>query len=154
MGPPSKRWVRSDTFYGGKGGEGDPTVIRRGGRVRGMQVPLLKVAENLVSDRATLDQDENPIPGTEPPDQPDSESSPVVQQKPLSVGPSEQDIQAAMPWIKKASPMTWPNTPNVDVDDLVQYGLIGFLEAFERYNLVFGASFETYAWQRGSVGPC
>jgi len=37
---------------------------------------------------------------------------------------------------------------NVQLEDLVQNGMIGLLDAFERYREGFGAQFETYASQR------
>lgn len=38
--------------------------------------------------------------------------------------------------------------PSVDVDDLIQAGMIGLLDAVSRYEEVHGAQFETYAMQR------
>jgi RNA polymerase sigma factor for flagellar operon FliA len=38
--------------------------------------------------------------------------------------------------------------PSVEVDDLIQAGMIGLLDAVERYESTHGAQFETYAVQR------
>lgn len=38
--------------------------------------------------------------------------------------------------------------PNVDVDDLIQAGMIGLLDAQSRYDAAGGAQFETFAMQR------
>src|ERR1700693_1076139 len=38
--------------------------------------------------------------------------------------------------------------PSVDVDDLIQAGMIGLLDAITRYEDNHGAQFETYAVQR------
>jgi RNA polymerase sigma factor (sigma-70 family) len=38
--------------------------------------------------------------------------------------------------------------PSVEVDDLVQAGMIGLLDAISRYEDTHGAQFETYAVQR------
>src|SRR3954452_15947084 len=38
--------------------------------------------------------------------------------------------------------------PSVEVDDLVQAGMIGLLDAVNRYEEAHGAQFETYAVQR------
>ena len=38
--------------------------------------------------------------------------------------------------------------PGVDVDDLMQAGMIGLLDAVNRYEKIHGAQFETYAVQR------
>lgn len=38
--------------------------------------------------------------------------------------------------------------PNVEVDDLVQAGMIGLLDAMSRYEQTLGAQFQTYAVQR------
>ena len=38
--------------------------------------------------------------------------------------------------------------PSVEVDDLIQAGMIGLLDAVSRYEETHGAQFETYAVQR------
>ena len=53
------------------------------------------------------------------------------------------------PLVKKlAHQMKAKLPPSVDVDDLVQAGMIGLLDALDRYEETHGAQFETYAVQR------
>src|SRR6478672_2751167 len=54
-----------------------------------------------------------------------------------------------MPLVKKlAHLMRAKLPPSVEVDDLVQAGMIGLLDAISRYEETHGAQFETYAVQR------
>jgi RNA polymerase sigma factor FliA len=53
------------------------------------------------------------------------------------------------PLVKKlAHQMKAKLPPSVDVDDLIQAGMIGLLDAVNRYEETHGAQFETYAVQR------
>ena len=61
----------------------------------------------------------------------------------------EQLVSQYLPLVKRiAFHMMGRLPPSVDVDDLVQNGMIGLLDALERYEEVPGAQFETYAAQR------
>src|SRR6478609_1470009 len=54
-----------------------------------------------------------------------------------------------MPLVKRlAHQMKAKLPPSVEVDDLVQAGMIGLLDAINRYEDNHGAQFETYAVQR------
>jgi len=58
-------------------------------------------------------------------------------------------ITQHVPLVKKlAHLMKAKLPPSVDVDDLVQAGMMGLLDAVNRYEEVHGAQFETYAMQR------
>ncbi len=53
------------------------------------------------------------------------------------------------PLVKKLAHMMRAKLPpSVEVDDLIQAGMIGLLDAASRYEEVHGAQFETYAMQR------
>jgi RNA polymerase sigma factor, FliA/WhiG family len=53
------------------------------------------------------------------------------------------------PLVKKLAHMMRARLPpSVEVDDLIQAGMIGLLDAASRYEEVHGAQFETYAMQR------
>ncbi len=53
------------------------------------------------------------------------------------------------PLVKKLAHMMMARLPpSVEVDDLIQAGMIGLLDAANRYEEVHGAQFETYAMQR------
>lgn len=53
------------------------------------------------------------------------------------------------PLVKKIAHLLKARLPaSVDVDDLIQAGMIGLLDAVSRYEEVHGAQFETYAMQR------
>jgi len=53
------------------------------------------------------------------------------------------------PMVKKlAHLMKAKLPPSVEVDDLIQAGMIGLLDAVNRYEEIHGAQFETYAMQR------
>ena len=54
-----------------------------------------------------------------------------------------------MPLVKRlAHHMKAKLPPSVEVDDLVQAGMIGLLDAINRYEETHGAQFETYAVMR------
>jgi RNA polymerase sigma factor FliA len=54
-----------------------------------------------------------------------------------------------MPLVKRTAHHLMVNLPSsVRVDDLIQAGMIGLLEALDRYDASHGAQFETYAAQR------
>ncbi|MDR1312015.1 MAG: sigma-70 family RNA polymerase sigma factor, partial [Burkholderiaceae bacterium] len=54
-----------------------------------------------------------------------------------------------VPLVKKIAYMMRARLPpSVEVDDLIQAGMIGLLDAANRYEEVHGAQFETYAIQR------
>ncbi|TFV93904.1 RNA polymerase sigma factor FliA [Oxalobacteraceae bacterium OM1] len=58
-------------------------------------------------------------------------------------------LKAHAPLVKKlAHQMMAKLPPSVDVDDLIQAGMIGLLDAVNRYEDNHGAQFETYAVQR------
>lgn len=61
----------------------------------------------------------------------------------------EQSITDYAPLVKRLAYHLAARLPaNVQVDDLIQIGMIGLLEAVNRYEESLGASFETYASQR------
>ncbi|HJV88474.1 MAG TPA: RNA polymerase sigma factor FliA [Noviherbaspirillum sp.] len=58
-------------------------------------------------------------------------------------------LEAHVPLVKKlAHQMKAKLPPSVEVDDLIQAGMIGLLDAIGRYEETHGAQFETYAVQR------
>ena len=58
-------------------------------------------------------------------------------------------LQLHAPLVKKlAHQMKAKLPPSVEVDDLIQAGMIGLLDAINRYEETHGAQFETYAVQR------
>lgn len=60
-----------------------------------------------------------------------------------------QLLEAHAPLVKKlAHQMKAKLPPSVEVDDLIQAGMIGLLDAVSRYEENHGAQFETYAVQR------
>lgn len=62
------------------------------------------------------------------------------QQEPLG------DVEAYLPLVKKIAYHLKGRLPSsVFVDDLIQAGVIGLIEAMQKYNAAQGASFETYA---------
>ncbi|MEA5097356.1 MAG: RNA polymerase sigma factor FliA [Burkholderiaceae bacterium] len=66
-------------------------------------------------------------------------------------GKSDRDylITEHAPLVKKlAHLMKAKLPPSVEVDDLIQAGMMGLLDAINRYEEVHGAQFETYAMQR------
>jgi len=61
----------------------------------------------------------------------------------------EQLVQSFAPLVKKIAHHLMARLPaSVMVDDLIQNGMIGLLDAMSRYETGFGAQFETYATQR------
>jgi len=61
----------------------------------------------------------------------------------------EQLVQRFVPLVKRiAYHLTARLPPSVLFDDLVQNGMLGLLDAIDRYQEGFGAQFETYATQR------
>lgn len=61
----------------------------------------------------------------------------------------DQLVQSFAPLVKKIAHHLMARLPaSVHVDDLVQNGMIGLLDAISRYETGFGAQFETYATQR------
>lgn len=61
----------------------------------------------------------------------------------------EQLVQRFMPLVKRiAYHLMARLPPSVQFDDLVQNGMLGLLDAIDRYQEGFGAQFETYATQR------
>lgn len=61
----------------------------------------------------------------------------------------EQLVQRFVPLVKRiAYHMMARLPPSVQFDDLVQNGMIGLLDAIDRFQEGFGAQFETYATQR------
>ena len=66
-------------------------------------------------------------------------------------GKSDTDnlLQQHAPLVKKlAFQMKAKLPPSVEVDDLIQAGMMGLLDAVNRYEETHGAQFETYAVQR------
>ena len=60
-----------------------------------------------------------------------------------------QLLEEHAPLVKKlAHQMKAKLPPSVEVDDLIQAGMIGLLDAVNRYEETHGAQFETYAVQR------
>jgi RNA polymerase sigma factor for flagellar operon FliA len=58
-------------------------------------------------------------------------------------------VEAYLPLVKRiANQMMTRLPPSVDVGDLIQAGLIGLMDAIERYEQTQGTQFETYATQR------
>ncbi|HJV79579.1 RNA polymerase sigma factor FliA [Noviherbaspirillum sp.] len=58
-------------------------------------------------------------------------------------------LEMHVPLVKKlAHQMKAKLPPSVEVDDLIQAGMIGLLDAINRYEETHGAQFETYAVQR------
>jgi RNA polymerase sigma factor FliA len=61
----------------------------------------------------------------------------------------EQQVAQYAPLVKRIAFLLLAKLPaNVDVDDLIQNGMIGLLDAIDRYEEVPGAQFKTYATQR------
>lgn len=61
----------------------------------------------------------------------------------------DQLVQRFMPLVKRIAYHLMARLPSsVQFDDLVQNGLIGLLDAMDRFEEGFGAQFETYATQR------
>ena len=61
----------------------------------------------------------------------------------------EQTVQRFAPLVKRIAYHLMSRLPSsVQVDDVVQNGMIGLLDAIERFESGLGAQFETYATQR------
>ena len=61
----------------------------------------------------------------------------------------DQLVQSLVPLVKRVAHHLMARLPpSVQVDDLIQNGMIGLLDAMGRYETGFGAQFETYATQR------
>ena len=61
----------------------------------------------------------------------------------------EQHVAQYAPLVKRIAYLLMAKLPaSVDVDDLIQNGMIGLLDALDRYEEGLGAQFETYAVQR------
>ena len=61
----------------------------------------------------------------------------------------DQIVQSLVPLVKRiAHHLMARLPPSVQIDDLIQNGMIGLLDAIGRYETGFGAQFETYATQR------
>ncbi|MDP8241020.1 MAG: FliA/WhiG family RNA polymerase sigma factor [Candidatus Hatepunaea meridiana] len=61
----------------------------------------------------------------------------------------EQAIQSFLPLVKNiVGRIHLPNTATLTRDDLLQFGIIGLLDALERFSPNRGATFKTYAFRR------
>ncbi|MCX7166904.1 MAG: RNA polymerase sigma factor FliA [Rhodocyclales bacterium] len=61
----------------------------------------------------------------------------------------DQQVASYVPLVKRIAFLLMAKLPaSVDVDDLIQNGMIGLLDALDRYEEGLGAQFETYAVQR------
>lgn len=61
----------------------------------------------------------------------------------------EQRVVQYVPLVRRIAFLLMAKLPaSVDVDDLIQNGMIGLLDAIDRYEQGLGAQFETYAVQR------
>ena len=61
----------------------------------------------------------------------------------------DQQVAHYVPLVKRIAFLLMAKLPaSVDVDDLIQNGMIGLLDAIDRYETGLGAQFETYAVQR------
>lgn len=68
---------------------------------------------------------------------------------PSSAESTEGLVREYLPLVKRIAYHLMTRLPaSVEVDDLIQAGLIGLLDAVERYDDGLGANFETYATQR------
>src|SRR5690554_5462197 len=62
---------------------------------------------------------------------------------------SQTAIERYGPMVRRAANQLASRLPaNVEVDDLVQAGMIGLVDALSRYETGHGAQFETFAMQR------
>jgi len=67
----------------------------------------------------------------------------------LGISDKEQCLKEFAPLVKRIAHFMMLKLPNsVQVDDLIQAGMIGLLDAAGRYDELRGAQFETYASQR------
>lgn len=61
----------------------------------------------------------------------------------------DQQVERYVPLVRRIAYLLMARLPaSVEVDDLIQNGMIGLLDALERYQEGLGAQFETYAAQR------
>ena len=68
---------------------------------------------------------------------------------PTGISDKEQCLKEYAPLVKRIAHFMMLKLPNsVQVDDLIQAGMIGLLDAAGRYDELRGAQFETYASQR------
>ena len=66
-----------------------------------------------------------------------------------TLSPQQGSIDAHLPMVRRAAArLIGRLPPNVEMDDLVQAGVMGLMEAMQRYEQGHGAQFETYAMQR------
>jgi RNA polymerase sigma factor for flagellar operon FliA len=77
-------------------------------------------------------------------------AAPCVVAEAATVKPSlDKQVVAYTPLVKRTAHHLMVNLPSsVRIDDLIQAGMIGLLEALDRYDASHGAQFETYAAQR------
>jgi RNA polymerase sigma factor for flagellar operon FliA len=67
----------------------------------------------------------------------------------MQVNDTEALVKAHLPMVKRIAYHMMTRLPAcVEVDDLVQAGLLGLLDAIDRFDCEQGANFETYATQR------
>lgn len=67
----------------------------------------------------------------------------------LKSAASTHEVMPHMPLIRRiAHHLAGRLPPSVDVDDLIQIGVLGLMDAFDHYTVQEGATFETYAGQR------
>ena len=74
----------------------------------------------------------------------------------MYVGAESRDknalAQEFLPMVKRIAYHMMTRLPaSVEVDDLIQAGLMGLMDAVNRYDCDQGAHFETYATQRGAT---
>jgi RNA polymerase sigma factor for flagellar operon FliA len=78
-----------------------------------------------------------------------STPNPVVAKAVAGAKTPNQRVQEYAPLVKRTAHHLMVNLPSsVRIDDLIQAGMIGLLEALDRYDASHGAQFETYAAQR------
>lgn len=66
-----------------------------------------------------------------------------------AVTPPEIDVQKHLPLVKKLAGMLMARLPaSVEMDDLVQVGIIGLIDAARQFDPLQGVQFETFASQR------
>ena len=67
----------------------------------------------------------------------------------IVAGSADRRVAEYAPLVKRTAHHLMVNLPaSVRIDDLIQAGMIGLLEALDRYDASHGAQFETYAAQR------
>ncbi len=75
--------------------------------------------------------------------------APVVNKDRKSLASKETLIREYLPLVKRIAYHLMTRLPaSVEVDDMIQAGLMGLLDAVDRYDNEQGAQFETYATQR------